>query len=159
MLYRDVYLSLGSNIGDRMKNLRKARERLSEGVNVIKESGVYESEPWGYREQPPFYNQVLMVETDMDPHDLLRFCLNIEREMGRVRLVRWGSRVIDIDILAFGDILVSDSVLELPHRHLAERRFELVPLSEVAGDFVIKGVTVKELLSKCPDKGWVRRVK
>lgn len=124
---------------------------------VTKVSSFYETAPWGVTDQPAFLNQVLEVETNQQPEDVLRHILEIEHELGRVRYERWGARVIDIDLLYFGEDVRDTARLTLPHPRLHERKFVLIPMLEIAPDFVhpffLKTQTT--LLSECPDTGEV----
>jgi 2-amino-4-hydroxy-6-hydroxymethyldihydropteridine diphosphokinase len=157
-----VFLSLGSNTGDRQQFLRKAREAIAEQAGtILQESAVYETEPWGNTHQPLFLNQVLEISTSFEPDGLLHILLHIEKELGRVRgEVRWMERTIDLDILYYGSrVLKSDSLI-LPHQELFKRRFILLPLAEIAGDFSdpATGLTVAEMLEACKDELKVIRV-
>src|SRR5215216_779587 len=135
-----LYLGLGSNLGDREANLREAIERIRGlGLEVIRASSIYETEPVGYADQPWFLNQVIEVNLDsqFSVSDLLRALLEIEREMGRERTIANGPRVIDIDILIYGEVEIADPPrLILPHPRMHERRFVLEPLSEIAPDLI-----------------------
>ncbi|WP_126424740.1 2-amino-4-hydroxy-6-hydroxymethyldihydropteridine diphosphokinase [Brevibacillus marinus] len=128
-----VYLALGSNIGDRQQHLRRAVELLdaTPRISVQKLSAVYETEPVGYEEQPAFLNMVIAADTDLPPAQLLETVLAIERRMGRVRVIRWGPRIIDIDILLYGAETVSLPHLQIPHPRMLERGFVLIPLRDV----------------------------
>ena len=127
-----VYLSLGSNLGTRVRNLSAARRRLRQrGVRILRQSRVIESEPWGVADQPKFLNQVIEVDWAGTPRQLLRAAKAVEREGGRQRTRRWGPRVIDVDILLFGDERVNEPGLEIPHPRLTERDFVLAPLREL----------------------------
>ncbi len=128
-----AYLSLGSNLGDREANLRRAALLLEEtpGVEITGRSSVYRTKPMGYLEQPEFLNQVLKIRTSLPPHALLRRCLEVEEEMGRVRGERWGPRLIDVDVLLYDDEVIEDEELTLPHPEMAGRAFVLVPLLEL----------------------------
>ncbi len=127
-----IYLLLGSNMGDRLGNLRDAIRRLTQGqIRIIEESSVYETEPWGQSDQAWFLNVIVQIETPLNEQDLLRKCLNTEGEMGRIRTLKWGERIIDIDILYYHDHTVDTEELTLPHPGIPERRFTLVPLSEL----------------------------
>ena len=133
-----AYLGLGSNLGDRAASLREALVRLQRsGVRVCRVSGVYESEAILMTDQPPFLNLVARVETDLEARQLLELCLSVEKEMGRVRTVRWGPRIIDIDILLYGDAAVREPGLTLPHPGLRDRAFVTVPLEEVAEQILV----------------------
>ena len=148
-----VYLSLGSNLGDREENLRGAIGGLSgEGVEVTRVSGVYETEPVDYLEQGWFLNLVVEGETSLAPAELLAAIGRIEQGMGRVHEVPKGPRTIDIDILYFGEQVVRTEALEIPHPRIAERRFVLEPLAELAPELrdPVSGRTVREMLEDAP---------
>ena len=136
----NVYLSLGSNIGDRYVNLKKciAQLGITWGISVSKCSSFYETQPWGVENQPWFLNAVLEIKTSLSPEKLLFECQKIEMSMGRNRELetRWGERIIDIDILFYGNEIISLSNLVIPHKHLHERAFVLVPMLEIASNFV-----------------------
>jgi len=131
-----VYLSLGSNVGDREANLRAAVDALDERAHVIRLSSSYETEPVGVTDQPPFLNLVVEMDTELEPPDLLRWLKEIEVRVGRRPTFRWGPRVVDIDILFYGNRVVASKDLEIPHREIANRAFVLVPLAEIAPDLV-----------------------
>ena len=145
-----AYLGIGSNLGDRLKNMRDALLELSSSglVRIRKVSPVYESEPVGLRDQPDFLNAVAEVETDASPHELLEVLQAVESRLGRRRDVRWGPRTIDIDILFYDDLILKNEALEIPHPRASERRFVLMPLSDIAPDLVhpVLGVEVSKLL-------------
>ena len=128
-----AFLSIGSNLGDRLSHCRQALEKLSResGLAIAAVSHVYETEPVGQRSQPDFLNLVVALETEQSPRELLRLCQRIEQELGRQVGERWGPRVIDLDILLLGDQVVSEPDLEIPHPRMHERRFVLVPLQEI----------------------------
>ena len=130
----DVFIGLGSNVGDRESNLRKAMELLKEKMKLVKVSSMYETEPMYLKDQPWFVNCVAKLETDMTPKELLVYLGNIERRLGRQRSVRYGPRSIDLDILFYGNEIVEESDLKIPHPRLHERRFVLVPLVEIEPD-------------------------
>ena len=127
-----AYLGLGTNLGRRVRNLSAARRRLREkGVRIVRQSRVIETEPWGVADQPRFLNQVLEVEWEGTPQQLLRTAKAVEREGGRTRTRRWGPRVIDVDILRFGNERISDPDLTVPHPRIRERTFVLEGLREL----------------------------
>jgi 2-amino-4-hydroxy-6-hydroxymethyldihydropteridine diphosphokinase len=127
-----VYLGLGSNLGNRARNIYHALRLLGSGVRLGKISSLYDTEPVGLVDQPHFLNLVCCGETDLSPEALLDLAKTIEREMGREPGVRFGPRVIDVDILLFDDLILSTPQLEIPHPRLHKRAFVLIPLSEVA---------------------------
>jgi len=155
-----IVLSLGSNIGDRGANLDQARHLLEmRGVEVLKSSSLYETEPYGISEQPDFLNRVLLVHANQTADELLKTCLQIETDMGRVRTEKNGPRIIDIDVLFYKDIVLEKEHLTLPHKGIATRRFVLQPLNEVAGHQIhpIFGKTIQELLAQCTDELQVKK--
>jgi 2-amino-4-hydroxy-6-hydroxymethyldihydropteridine diphosphokinase len=158
---KSIFLLLGSNLGERLMILESARKHIAERVgNVSVQSSVYETEPWGVAEQPAFLNQVLKVETEHAPEEVLRIILDIEHELGRIRYERWGARVIDIDLLYYSDFVLNTARLTLPHPRLQDRRFTLVPLAEIAPDFIhpLLQKTSEALLKICPDDGVVSKI-
>ncbi|MEC7754994.1 2-amino-4-hydroxy-6-hydroxymethyldihydropteridine diphosphokinase [Roseivirga sp. UBA1976] len=149
-----IYLLLGSNIGRRAKNLERAREMIvSHGITIKKESEIYETAAWGKEDQEAFLNQVIEVETGKSPQRVLFIVNMIEKEMGRERFEKWGSRLIDIDILYFGDIVFEEDNLLIPHPEIQNRRFTLAPLVEIAPQFLHPKLekTQAQLLAECPD--------
>jgi len=156
-----VYLGLGSNLGDRLENLRRAIEELrAAGVAVCRGSSVYESEPVDYTAQPRFLNAVVEAETELMPRQLLHRLQRIESRLGRRRGRRRGPRTIDIDILLFGDHVMHTAALTIPHPRLAERRFVLQPLCELAGGLrhPVNRQTVSALLAGLSGGGRVKKV-
>lgn len=133
-----AFLGLGSNLGDRSENLRRAVALLDarDGVRVVRTSSIYETEPVG-PPQPDFLNAVAEIDTTLSPRALLEACLGVEAEMGRVRRERWGPRVIDVDLLLFDDQRIDEPDLVVPHPRMHERAFVLVPLAELAPDLIL----------------------
>src|ERR1700722_18220972 len=155
-----VYLSLGSNVGDREAQLRDAENRLAQLGRLIAVSSFYETEPVEFTQQPWFLNCAVAIETSSTPEDLMTSILRIEAEMGRRRLENKGPRSIDIDILLFADAIVQSSELTIPHPAIHQRRFVLEPLAEIAPQALhpISKKTIRELLDELPDGQTVRRV-
>ncbi len=155
----DAYLGLGSNLGDRFANLAAARDAIAKVTGKITAlSAIYDTEPWGPVKQDNYLNQVLRIAVEAKPRDLLGSLLEIERALGRDRMneVRYGPRVIDLDILLYGDEAVSEADLIIPHPRLAERAFALVPLAEIAPELSINGTPIRELVGRI-DSSSVRR--
>jgi 2-amino-4-hydroxy-6-hydroxymethyldihydropteridine diphosphokinase len=154
----EVYLLLGSNEGNRNHHLEQARQLIATRCGEIQAaSSLYETEAWGLKEQSPFLNQALIIRTSKSPGELLKILKAIEKEVGRIETTKWGPRVIDIDILFYGKEIVDLPDLKIPHAYLQQRRFTLVPLNEIAADFMhpFLNKPVKTLLDECPDKGKV----
>ena len=146
-----AYVGLGANLGDREATIRRAVALLDdlEDLKVVGVSTLRETEPWGPVEQPAYLNGAVAVETELDPRELLDALLDVERRLGRVRddEKRWGPRTIDLDLLLYGDLVLDESGLGVPHPRLHERRFALEPLADLAPDAVVPGRgTVAELL-------------
>jgi 2-amino-4-hydroxy-6-hydroxymethyldihydropteridine diphosphokinase len=145
-----VYLGLGTNLGDRLDNLLRARLALHPEVRVLTASPIYETPPWGYLEQPDFLNQVLKAETALPPFALLDYIKEIEVKIGRTPGVRYGPRLIDLDILLYDDISLHTPQLTIPHPRLAERAFALAPLADLAPNLLhpIFNKTIHSLLAE-----------
>lgn len=144
-----VFLLLGTNLGEREKNIERALHELSSrGVLITKKSSLLKTSPWGYKEQPDFLNLAVEAFTCLTPHQLLRLIKEIERDLGRKETFRYGPRVIDIDILFYENEIIKTDELVIPHPLIHKREFALRPLCEIAPDFVHPefGVSVKELL-------------
>jgi 2-amino-4-hydroxy-6-hydroxymethyldihydropteridine diphosphokinase len=156
-----AFLLIGGNLGDRFKNLQTAAQLVEEHCgDIISLSSVYETEAWGFTDQPPFLNQVLVLETEMEPEALMRELLSIEKELGRIREHKMGPRHIDIDILLLDDMTWVSASLTIPHPSLHLRRFALIPLNEVAPaqKHPLFHKTIAELLTDCPDTLAVKKI-
>jgi 2-amino-4-hydroxy-6-hydroxymethyldihydropteridine diphosphokinase len=149
-----IYLLLGSNLGDRETYLKKSRKLLAREIGAIeRSSGLYETASWGKTDQPDFINQVVEITSDMEPRKVLEKILAIEKELGRVREEKWGSRTIDIDVLFYGDKIINEPDLIIPHPFLQQRRFALEPLMELDPELehpLLKR-SVKQLLTNLTD--------
>ncbi len=158
---RNIYIGLGSNVGDRLGYLDSAVKELSElsTTKVVGMSSVYETEPYGNKDQPEFLNMTVELESNMDPDELFSGIKSIEAKLGRHRTERWGSREIDLDLLYYGNQVVNKKKLQVPHREVGLRRFVLVPLNEIAHFFIdpVRGKNISELLTECTDSGVVRK--
>ncbi len=156
---KTVYLGIGTNLGDRESNLAKAVELVEEYIGPVKHtSSVYETEPCGFQIENYFLNLVIEVETSLRPSGLLGRILMIESFLGRLREGKeYKSRIIDIDILLYDKRVIKTKVLVIPHPRIHERRFVLIPLSEIAEDLIhpVLGKSIRELLDECPDKSKV----
>ncbi len=129
-----VYLALGTNLGDRLANLRTAIRSLPPHVQALAQSRIYETPPWGYTEQPFFLNMAIQARTALAPVALLAYLKQIETSMGREKSIHWGPRLIDLDILFYDDLALNSPSLVIPHPHLHERGFVLAPLADLAPD-------------------------
>ncbi len=151
-----ILLALGTNLGDRVANLARARDLLAQTIDILAISPIYETEPWGVQDQPMFLNQAIHGVTDLDPEALLERAKAIERAMGRVfNGMRYGPRIIDIDILAYDDLIFRSPRLTIPHARLPERAFVLVPLADIAPHWrhPVTGLTVNEMLAQVDTSG------
>jgi 2-amino-4-hydroxy-6-hydroxymethyldihydropteridine diphosphokinase len=155
-----AYLSLGSNVGNREAQLRNAIARLGGVGKVVRVSSFYETEPVEFTAQPWFLNCAVALETSATPRELMKAVLQIEEEMGRRRVQKKGPRIIDIDILLFADEVIESDELTVPHPAMAQRRFVLEPLAEIAPEVrhPAMGKTVRELLRELPDGQAVKRI-
>lgn len=156
---KGIYLLLGSNIGDSEKVLSAAIELIELEIGkVIDASSVYSTKAWGVEDQPDFLNQVVEIESNLDPENLLVKINEIEKKLGRVRFQKWHSRIIDIDILYFGAEIIDTPNLVIPHPENQNRNFVLIPMAEIAPELIhpVLGISQKELLLKCADPLKVR---
>ena len=151
-------LGFGGNIGEPRKLIAAAIKRLSGNprIKIEKVSALYLTPPWGKTDQPPFFNAAALIETSLQPRALLNAILDVERELGRERLERWGPRTIDIDILLYGSIDIDEPFLHIPHPRLTERAFALMPLIDVMPDAVVDGRTAKDWLTRADSTGMHR---
>jgi 2-amino-4-hydroxy-6-hydroxymethyldihydropteridine diphosphokinase len=150
-----VFLSLGGNLGDPRKSMASALRLLADNasVDVVAVSSLYRTPPWGKLDQPDFLNAAAELSTSLSPHDLLDLCLGTEKKLKRVREERWGPRLIDIDILVFGDRVIQETGLEVPHPRMLERAFVLAPLDEIAPNLSVDGKSVSERLASVDTAG------
>ncbi|WP_404933006.1 2-amino-4-hydroxy-6-hydroxymethyldihydropteridine diphosphokinase [Nitratireductor sp. L15S-10] len=155
---QDVYLGLGGNVGDPRRAMQMVLSTLDarDDTEVRLVSSLYRTPPWGKLDQPDFLNAVAWVRTSLAPHPLLEQCLTIERVLKRVRQERWGPRPIDVDVLFYGDRVVDDAGLTIPHPRMAERAFVLAPLAEIAPALEIGGRSVRTLLETLDQSGMER---
>lgn len=150
-----AYLLIGGNLGNRSANLQKAVFNIEQTCGkIVQSSAIYETSAWGLTEQPAFYNQALVVSTQLSPHGLMQALLTIELQMGRTREIKMGPRIIDLDILLIDQLVQQSDLLQLPHPSLALRRFALLPLAEIAPDLMhpILQKSIQTLLEICPDQ-------
>lgn len=151
----EIYLGLGSNLGDRLALMQSAIAFLkaSELFEDVRVSSFYETDPIGYTDQPPFLNAVFCGKTDQTPQELLALCQAVETELDRVRVIRWGPRTIDADILLYDTIQVQEPDLEIPHPRMFERSFVLIPLIEICSPEVSAFYCLPDVIRALPDQG------
>jgi 2-amino-4-hydroxy-6-hydroxymethyldihydropteridine diphosphokinase len=157
----DVFLLLGGNLGNVSETFKEAKYLIIKKIGLVKAfSSLFQTEAWGVEEQPPYLNQILICESDLSASQVLKTILSIETQLGRTRNIRWEARVIDIDIIYFGHQTYNTPSLQVPHPRLHLRRFTLVPLCEIAPDFVhpVLQKTNIQLLEDCQDNGLVTRI-
>ena len=150
------YVGLGSNLGDRAANLAAARQQLNEAGRLVARSSIYETAPWGVDPgQPDYLNQVVSLATPLPPADLLEVLLTIELGLGRVRTTPGGPRLIDLDLLLYGDQVIDEPGLTLPHPRMCERAFVLAPLAEIAPDVThpVNGLSIRALNARLDQRG------
>lgn len=160
-MQKQTFILLGTNLGNRVENLNQAKTLIENDLEKIeKQSSIYETAAWGKENQPSFYNQVIILKLDILPLEILKITQNIEQRMGRERKERWGERVIDIDILYYGNDIIKGKNLTIPHIQIQNRRFTLIPMVELEADFThpVLEKTQKELLKICEDKLDVEKV-
>lgn len=150
-----LYILLGGNLGDKQQVFSEARARLNQQVGTItNQSAIYETEPWGFESDDIFWNQIIEISTTFSPEEILLQTQQIERELGRIRkATQYDSRIIDIDILFFGDQIIQTENLIVPHPRVQERKFALVPLSEIAPELIhpVFQKSIRQLLDECTD--------
>ncbi|MBI9048013.1 MAG: 2-amino-4-hydroxy-6-hydroxymethyldihydropteridine diphosphokinase [Anaerolineaceae bacterium] len=153
-----VFIALGSNLGDREGYLQAGREALNQVLVIEQVSAIYETPPWGVLDQPKYLNQVVQGTTNTSPLDLLKFLKDSEAAAGRTTGVRYGPRVLDMDILFYGQQIMELDSLQIPHPRIAERAFVLVPLNEIAPQWQhpISGMTISEMLAASPMEEIIR---
>jgi 2-amino-4-hydroxy-6-hydroxymethyldihydropteridine diphosphokinase len=153
-----IYLALGTNLGDRVANLQATLIAMPPSILIRNSSPIYETPPWGVIDQPAFLNMVIQAETSLEPLPLLEHLKQIETELGRRPTVRWGPRLIDIDILFYDDLVLELPGVTIPHPRLHERAFVLVPLADIAPDFIhpVLVNTISNLLKEIGEEGIVR---
>jgi 2-amino-4-hydroxy-6-hydroxymethyldihydropteridine diphosphokinase len=152
------YLHLGSNQGDRLHFLNQAIQKISETIGKVQStSSVYETEPWGLKEQDSFLNMAIKVDSSIFPEDMLRLIKSIEIQIGSAKEIKWGPRKIDIDILYCDQVILESPLLNIPHKHIYNRNFVLIPMIEIAGDFIdpVKNITLDEIYDQCTDESEV----
>ena len=152
-----LYLSLGTNLGNRTENLKQAITSLPPQMTVKKKSKIYETPPWGYTDQEPFLNQVILATTYLEPEPLLKHLKRLEVALGRKASFRYGPRLIDIDILFYDDLILETPALIIPHPHVHERGFVLVPMMDIAPDHVHPATkkSTREMIALCNTEGIV----
>jgi 2-amino-4-hydroxy-6-hydroxymethyldihydropteridine diphosphokinase len=150
-----VYIALGTNIGDRAENMQQALKKLESIMQVEERSPIYETPPWGLVDQPDFLNQVVRGETELSPVELIKALKEIEAEMGRVPTIRYGPRLIDLDLLFYDDLVFETEKLSIPHPRMRGRAFVLVPLADLAPEIIhpVYGETVIEMLAEVDPAG------
>ncbi len=147
------HIHIGTNQGDLLDNLKSAIKMLEMNGTVLDTSHIYETEAWGKKDQPNFYNMALTYETTLEPFALLDLVNQIEDELGRERNEKWAERIIDLDIITYDDKIIYEEKLKIPHEHMAHRNFVLVPMMEIAGDWIHpkEQKTIEELYVECHD--------
>jgi 2-amino-4-hydroxy-6-hydroxymethyldihydropteridine diphosphokinase len=159
ILQHQIHLSLGTNLGNRLANLRTALDALPPEMIILAESKIYETPAWGFEDQPAFLNMAIKGKTDLQPEPLLKYLKQLEARLGREPSFHWGPRLIDIDLLFYDELVLDTPQLVIPHPRLHERAFVLVPLADIAPDLVhpILGKTISQLLEGM-DKSSITRI-
>ncbi|MBS1628046.1 MAG: 2-amino-4-hydroxy-6-hydroxymethyldihydropteridine diphosphokinase [Bacteroidetes bacterium] len=158
---QSTYLLIGGNLGNIEQNMQTAISLINKHCGVvINKSSLYKTAAWGLTDQPDFLNQVLVLETNLSAQNLMQQLLFIEEQMGRVRTLKMGPRIIDIDILLFDDLVLNTELLTVPHKALPERKFALMPLAEVAGNIIhpVEKKSIQQLLLNCKDNLDVHKI-
>ncbi len=155
-MHNKVYISLGSNLGDKISNIKKAIELINNNSgNVISIAPLYSSEPWGFESTENFLNTAIEIETKLNPFELIKTLQIIEKELGRIKNddLTYSNRTIDLDIVFFNSKIINNKILKIPHPHLYNRRFVLLPLSQIAHDFIdpLTNKSIHKLLNECSD--------
>lgn len=150
-----AYLGIGSNLGDKKENIEKSIELLNNHskINVSKVSSYYETEPVGYENQDWFLNIAVEIDTSLEPYGLLAYCQKIEQQLKRKRLIRWGPRTIDLDVLLYENFVSNDEKLILPHPRMHERAFVMIPLYEIAKNISINNKKISDIVENLSHKG------
>jgi len=151
----DLVLGIGGNQGNRVDNLEKIRNRIEKQFGrILKKSPLVESEPWGFESDSWFLNQVVLVKCELEPLKILKIIHRIESEFGRIRTGKYEDRLVDIDILLYGELILNDAELQIPHPHLHKRLFIMKPIVEIIPDFIhpVFHKSLREILSTCSDK-------
>ncbi|MFY7652233.1 MAG: 2-amino-4-hydroxy-6-hydroxymethyldihydropteridine diphosphokinase [Chitinophagaceae bacterium] len=157
----NAYILLGTNLGDKIAYLNKAQQQLADKCGkIIQSSQIYETAAWGYTNQPSFYNQVILLETPLLAVELMNQMLQIEAELGRIRTEKMGPRTIDLDLLFYNNEVIDLPNLIVPHPRIAERRFVLIPMEELAPNWhhPVINKTIQQILAECPDDLSVQKV-
>ena len=156
-----AFIITGGNLGDKKKNLESAASQIESKVgHIVQQSSIYETAAWGITDQPTFYNQVLAIQTELFPEEIMQILLQIEKDMGRVRTIKNASRKIDLDILFFNNEIIKSENVTIPHKEIPNRRFVLTPLNEISPNMVhpIFKKSIHELLNECKDKLEVKKL-
>ncbi len=156
-----IFILLGTNLGDRYQQLSQAKQYLEKQVGAIQEeSSIYETAAWGVEDQPSFLNQVILINSPLSALECLRHTQQIELDLGRIRLKKWGERAIDIDLLYFNEEIINYPNLVIPHPFISERRFTLAPLAEIAPTYIhpVYKINNVSLLHNCKDELPVKKI-